>query len=146
MKPLCHLVTNVLLVLVCLSACANRALPTVSPEKGFRLAFTEIGALAPSSVAVQNEIVKAAENAPDVFIFSHGWWNTPDKAECQYSKVITEIQKRKPDFLPSNYRPLLVGIYWPSAIFPVEKGEDCGTPPPSPKDRGEGQEGFLESG
>ena len=59
--------------------------------------------------------------------------------------MITELRKRKPHALASNFRPVLVRIYWPSAVFPVEKGEHCGASVTSRKENNEDQKIYLEA-
>jgi hypothetical protein len=62
----------------------------------------------------------------DVFIFSHGWRGDIDDAKEQYDSWVTAMaacdgdlqamRKARPDF-----RPLLVGLHWPSLPFGNEK-------------------------
>jgi pimeloyl-ACP methyl ester carboxylesterase len=99
---------------------------------GYRVSFTEQGALAPASVAERDRAIAAVAAATDVFVFSHGWWNNARSAECLYTKMIGGLQNRTPATLGgANFRPIFVGIYWPSAVFPLESG-DCSTGPPTP--------------
>lgn len=53
----------------------------------------------------------------DVFIFSHGWWQDPDKAGASYRVFIEGmIKARKESKLPEPTR-LLIGVHWPSAYW-----------------------------
>jgi hypothetical protein len=96
----------------------------VAPAQGYRLTFSEDGQLLPASRPVVDAIAAAASGATDVFVFSHGWWNSPATAECRYAQMIDGISARIRARRPENFRPVLVGIYWPSALFPPTKG-DC---------------------
>ena len=106
--------------------------PQAPPENGFRLSFNEQGDLLVQDKAKLEAILAASNNATDLFIFSHGWWNNSETAECRYTQFIAALRKRKPNSLsPEVFRPVMVGIYWPSAIFPLEK-VDCGSTPADP--------------
>ena len=56
----------------------------------------------------------------DVFVFCHGWNNSWDDAVANYEAFIAGYQGLLVEqglTLSRPYRPLLVGIYWPSAIL-----------------------------
>jgi hypothetical protein len=86
------------------------------------LQYTARGTLDPSSEATAANVLEAAAAATDVFVFSHGWWNNPATAECRYRAMISGLRKSRPAGLTGEeFRPVLVGIYWPSAVFPMEE-------------------------
>lgn len=64
----------------------------------------------------------------DVFVFSHGWNNDWTAATERYEHFIRGFQEQQKTFglaQPAGYRPLLVGIFWPSqsmAWFDSETG------------------------
>lgn len=72
-------------------------------------------------------------NAPgysDIFVFSHGWNNDWTVATRRYEHFINgfvALRKTRALPVPPDYRPLLVGIFWPSqalAWFERETGPD----------------------
>ncbi len=91
---------------------------------GHRLFFTESGDLSPDSTAARDALLAAAADATDVFILSHGWWNNPGTADCLYQQLVDGLRAHVPATLQRSFRPVVVGIYWPSVIFPTETG-DC---------------------
>jgi hypothetical protein len=64
----------------------------------------------------------------DVFVFSHGWNNDWTAATERYESFIRGVQQLRRDLHlapPPGYKPLLVGIFWPSqpmAWLDSEKG------------------------
>jgi hypothetical protein len=63
----------------------------------------------------------------DVFVFSHGWNNDYATASARYANFITEfsdIRAEHPVSLGRDFRPVLVGIFWPSTalVWPWEQG------------------------
>ncbi|GAA2515833.1 hypothetical protein [Pilimelia columellifera] len=69
----------------------------------------------------------AAAGATDVFLFSHGWNNVFGQALTRYRSFIAGYLAQRVELglpTPSPYRPLLVGLVWPSASFlrPGEEG------------------------
>jgi hypothetical protein len=107
-------------------ACRETARPEATglAGPGLRLAYDERGDLRPESRGARDQVFAAAAEATDVVVFSHGWWNSEATAECRYRQVIDGLRGRKPPALAGDFRPVLVGIYWPSAVFPVAPG-DC---------------------
>lgn len=60
----------------------------------------------------------------DVYMFSHGWNNAWKEATERYDSFVEGFLAMREKFnlkTASNYRPLLVGIYWPSTILVTEK-------------------------
>jgi hypothetical protein len=128
MRRLTALTVAALTLVACV---APTPAPPAMAEDGFRLSFDEQGNLLTSDAETLRRVVAAAHQATDIFIFSHGWWNDPASAECRYSRFINALRARRPPVLtPETFRPVLVGIYWPSAIFPLDKG-DCDSGPAS---------------
>ena len=69
----------------------------------------------------------AGQAISDVFLFSHGWNNTFEVAAKRYRDFITGYMRQRAQFgipLPADYRPVLVGVIWPSTsfVFPWENG------------------------
>lgn len=92
----------------------------------FRLAYSQSGALAPSDAAALEMVDASLQGATDVFVISHGWWNNKESAECRYRLLIDDLRRRA----PAGVVPVFIGIYWPSALFPLEKGDcESGTAP-----------------
>lgn len=69
----------------------------------------------------------AAGQFSDLFLFSHGWNNDFKVSTQRYRDFIAGFQKVREEAgieMPAGYKPLLVGIYWPSTalVFGKEKG------------------------
>jgi hypothetical protein len=114
---------GVLLLTLMAASCDRGSTPVVPAGQGHRLAFAEDGRLASPQTAVDSIVADAAK-ATDIFIFSHGWWNSPATAECRYARMIEGVSMLAQRQKPADFRVVLVGVYWPSAVFPVAKG-DC---------------------
>ncbi len=74
-------------------------------------------------------LLTAARQATDVFVFSHGWNNTYAQALEAYrgfAKGFAAQRSQLGQPTPPGYRPLLVGLIWPSTSFvlPWEQGPD----------------------
>src|SRR5712691_10819744 len=70
----------------------------------------------------------------DVFLFSHGWNNTFDRAIERYERFITgyhHLAQSNGLRQPSPYRPLLAGIHWPSIdlVLPWETAPQIAAAP-----------------
>jgi len=62
----------------------------------------------------------------DIFLFSHGWNNDWTVATRRYEDFIDGFIKMRQSRglpMPSPYRPVLVGIFWPSAILGWDEEE-----------------------
>ncbi len=77
---------------------------------------------------VSDDILRELRGRPitDVFIFSHGWLNDIDDAKTQYNKWVKEMASCDEDLramrkVRPNFRPLLVGLHWPSLPFGNEE-------------------------
>lgn len=56
----------------------------------------------------------------DIFLFSHGWNNDWTVATKRYEEFISGYMNMRRQHnlpMPANYRPLLVGIFWPSTAL-----------------------------
>lgn len=77
----------------------------------------------------------------DIFLFSHGWNNDWSVATGRYESFINgyqELRKKLKLPVPNNYKPLLVGIFWPSqalAWFESETGPDIAAASPEKQDK-----------
>jgi hypothetical protein len=84
----------------------------------------------------RNHLVDAVgkKQYTDVFLFSHGWNNDWDTASERYEDFVAGFIKMRRDFglkLDRDYRPLLVGVFWPSTalVLPWERAPKfAGTP------------------
>jgi hypothetical protein len=68
----------------------------------------------------RDRLVEDAKNATDIFLFSHGWNNTWPTALNRYNEFITAylaIRAMLPKPPVPGYRPLLAGVFWPSAVL-----------------------------
>jgi hypothetical protein len=68
----------------------------------------------------------AREPITDVFIFSHGWMADLPAARRQYAKWVTAMSRSRSDIeqlteLRPGFRPLLVGLHWPSRPWSEEE-------------------------
>jgi hypothetical protein len=75
----------------------------------------------------RDHLVTALENGDysDVYVFSHGWNNAWAEASSRYEHFITGYgELRRNRGLGRDYRPLLIGVFWPSAVLvlPWERG------------------------
>ena len=65
-------------------------------------------------------LVADAKDATDIFLFSHGWNNTWPTAVNRYEEFIAkylEARQQVPGPPRPEYRPLLAGVFWPSAVL-----------------------------
>lgn len=81
-----------------------------------------------------DDAVAAAGSATDVFLFSHGWNNDWAAATGGYYDFLREYSAmRAQQWEPSTrpYRPLLVGVFWPSTalVAPWEEGPEIAADP-----------------
>jgi hypothetical protein len=63
----------------------------------------------------------------DLFLFSHGWNNDWTVATKRYEHFITgfiDMRKARGLNMPDGYRPLLVGIFWPSTALVFGEDEE----------------------
>src|SRR2546423_6023913 len=74
------------------------------------------------------ELMRAAQerDPSDVFVFSHGWNGDVPAAKEQYSAWIATMLDRaddraRADELAGGFRPLLVGLHWPSKAWGDEQ-------------------------
>ena len=73
-------------------------------------------------------LLDAAHGYSDIFLFSHGWNNDWAAATQRYEAFIQGVQSLRREYhlpAPPGYKPLLVGIFWPSqalAWFESEVG------------------------
>lgn len=73
-------------------------------------------------------LVEAAKSGgfTDVFVFSHGWNNDWPAATGRYRDFFATFRQVREAHggLPAGYKPLLVGVFWPSTalVFGEEKG------------------------
>lgn len=88
----------------------------------------------------QQHLLDHLDGYTDVFLFSHGWNNDWTVATKRYEGFIHGYQKQRVELklpLPAGYRPLLVGIFWPSQAltwFESETGPDIAAADPAERD------------
>ena len=102
----------------------------VSPEGDafpyYLLTFDEEGAC--TAPKTRTHLLAQLGDVTDLFVFSHGWNNDWTAATDRYEHFIEGVQKLRVSrnlAMPTPYRPLLVGIFWPSQSmewFDSEKG------------------------
>ena len=91
----------------------------------YLLRFDKDGTLLSRQTAQQ--LLTATASASDIFLFSHGWNNTYDQALNRYRDFASGFIRQRQELalpVPDNYKPILVGVIWPSTSFllPWEKG------------------------
>jgi len=74
-----------------------------------------------------NRLIEDVESGrfTDVFLFSHGWntdWQAAVSGYERFQNGFTQMHKKHDLSIPDGYRPLLVGIFWPSIAMAF--GED----------------------
>lgn len=89
----------------------------------------------------QEHLLKNMGGYTDVFLFSHGWNNDWSAATERYEHFIRGYQAQRTQLglqVPSGYRPLLVGVFWPSQAltwFESETGPDIAALDPAEQDQ-----------
>ena len=77
----------------------------------------------------------------DIFLFSHGWNNDWTAATNRYESFITGVQSLRHQHglpVPPAYKPLLVGVFWPSQAlswFESETGPGFAAADPGAQDQ-----------
>jgi hypothetical protein len=71
----------------------------------------------------------AADGFSDIFLFSHGWNNDWETASERYEEFIGGFIRMRAEQelpFPQDYRPLLIGLFWPSTalVLPWEQAPD----------------------
>jgi hypothetical protein len=85
------------------------------------VAFNENGAFV-DRPGFDSVLATAAANDPptDVFLLGHGWNNNFADASQTYTAVIaqmTAVADATPGLRPAPYRPLAIGVIWPSKVW-----------------------------
>ncbi|SFI58133.1 alpha/beta fold hydrolase [Planctomicrobium piriforme] len=75
-----------------------------------------------TSPQARSQLLEAVKQGgfTDIFLFSHGWNNDFPTALASYEGFIqgySEMRRSRGLTAPPGYRPLAIGIYWPSAIL-----------------------------
>ncbi|MFJ8746778.1 hypothetical protein ACIRL2_46495 [Embleya sp. NPDC127516] len=86
------------------------------------------------SPVAEQEIKDRLAGVGDVFLFSHGWNNIFAQALDRYRSFISGFIAQRQQFgvpVPPDYRPLLIGVIWPSTSFvmPWEAGPNIAADP-----------------
>ena len=87
----------------------------------------------------QHLLAHCAEHS-DIFLFSHGWNNDWSTATKRYEHFIQGFREQRRGLglpMPSDYRPLLVGVFWPSQAmewFEAETGPGFAAGDPAAQD------------
>ena len=82
-----------------------------------------------SPLTERHAVAAVTEDVTDVFVFSHGWNNDFATALHRYKAFIQAFHGLRDSYgleFHRSYRPLLVGIFWPSTalVLPWERGPD----------------------
>lgn len=82
-----------------------------------------------TSPATLDLLVEATAAATDVFLFSHGWnndWQAATSAYDSFAAHYVQLRQARWDPPARAYAPVLVGVFWPSAIlvWPDERAPD----------------------
>ncbi|MEH2207219.1 MAG: hypothetical protein V7K53_24640 [Nostoc sp.] len=98
----------------------------------YLITFDKTGKVRDESEAKIQEILRilSSESITDVFIFSHGWLSDVSAAEQQYDKWIKKMAAQEADIqlmqqVRPGFRPLLIGLHWPSLPWGDEKLESA---------------------
>jgi hypothetical protein len=75
------------------------------------------------------DLLKVSKSKTDVFLFAHGWNNDWADATARYDifvEILLDVRRTHGKPLNRPYEPVLVGVFWPSAILtaPWERGPD----------------------
>lgn len=68
----------------------------------------------------------AAGSFTDLFLFAHGWnndWNTATSRYDDFMDGFARMRKELGLSMPASYRPILVGIFWPSTALVFGESE-----------------------
>lgn len=74
----------------------------------------------------RKHLIDGAGSYSDIFLFSHGWNNDWKTATARYESFIKGFQGMRKQHglaMPANFKPLLVGIFWPSQAMAWFKSE-----------------------
>lgn len=76
----------------------------------------------------RSHLLTAARDTPftDVFLFSHGWnndWTVATDRYRAFYEGYSRQRRERGDPLPDPYRPLLVGVFWPSTALVFGEAE-----------------------
>jgi hypothetical protein len=88
----------------------------------------------------RQHLIDAAASYTDIFVFSHGWNNDWTAATERYEHFMNgfmQLRRERGLAMPAGYRPLLVGIFWPSQAlswFESETGPDIAAADPASQD------------
>jgi pimeloyl-ACP methyl ester carboxylesterase len=81
-----------------------------------------------SGPLTRTHLIEHLQGVTDIFLFSHGWNNDWSAATKRYEEFITGFQALRASQslpMPADYKPLLVGVFWPSqslTLFESETG------------------------
>jgi hypothetical protein len=88
----------------------------------------------------RQHLIEQAGQYSDIYLFSHGWNNDWSVATGRYENFINgflQLRRERALPVPADYRPLLVGIFWPSQAlswFESETGPDIAAADPAAQD------------
>jgi hypothetical protein len=119
----------------------------------YLLSFDALGneCLEPDGTKMSQSLVQvlASEAITDVFIFSHGWLGDVPAAHKQYRLWIQAMAKNTADIqkfkqIRPGFKPLLIGLHWPSLPWGNEDLTHGATTEATEDDRILSQEDFVE--
>jgi len=76
---------------------------------------------------VSQQLIKQSSGYSDVFFFSHGWnndWTTASGRYLNFFKQYHCLCQTKGLDLPADYKPMVVGVYWPATSFTFGAAEN----------------------
>ena len=88
----------------------------------------------------RQQLIDTASTFSDIFLFCHGWNNDWTVATGRYENFINgfiQLRRERALAVPADYRPVLVGVFWPSqalAWFEDETGPDIAAADPAAQD------------
>lgn len=99
----------------------------------------------PASLA---HLVTASAEATDVFLFSHGWnndWAAATRRYEQFLEQFTQVREQEWDPPAREFRPVLVGVHWPSTVLVGgdDRGPDIAGEEPEAAEEAEVELGLL---
>jgi hypothetical protein len=88
----------------------------------------------------RQHLIDSADSYTDIYLLSHGWNNDWTVATKRYEDFINgflHLRRDRSLAVPEDYRPVLVGVFWPSQAlewFESETGPDIATADPTEQD------------
>jgi hypothetical protein len=106
----------IVFVVACVISGAHAERSFAAPPELHVLAFAEDGMMTPRSSAAFEQLLALEAPPTHIFVMSHGWNNTYSDALDSYRRMLGGMDRVATlyNLRPAEYRPLVIGIYWPS--------------------------------